>query len=1160
MKKIQYGILIAILPLVVAFAYNFTPFKPLSMIQDLSLEPVQLSISNTRYKAVFKNHFYFSNYFTETGEEIWQVDAQGNANLVKETIIGPNNFILKKMLNSDGSLYMIYSSDVGGDIIYHLQEPSADLELIETGLILSTESIKLKNDKLFAIGYNQATRKSEVIIVDSGALQNISDIHNTNTFAIDAVEELNNEIYFLGRGEGQNKLFKKTNDGFEVIYEEAGNWLGRLSSTDTHLYFSVDRGFDIGTALIAFDGQVFNELETFKSIYNKQLNYGNHLALFAQRHGDTYPELWVTNGNILNAVTNFRASNSGEIENHIVVADVAYYLQIDAKGTSLFYLNGLISQKVELPITSYSNNIDMLYAQFQNTLFVSGIVGTGPSSERGIWGVENGQVSNVFIKSGGLIPLVYANHNGVYLLETIENVYPQQKKLYRYNPETKAVEFIIDLDSSTNEVVGIDTDRVFLASSNNTPYQSLSKVENGIHLGLYATGVTGSSNPKGFLPINDKTYFIAKHDEYGESVWESDGLSAQVLGDVSGGSQSAQIKKLYELDGSLIFAVHDNGLVTFWKSEGESLEKLSSKNFALIQQDLVFTGSSIYFVGTDGRPGSSSLWVIKSSGIYPVVANGSNLTLTPFNLTHTAVGTFFRTNTEQNSQLWSINEATASEISWNELMPHGDPYTGSEFLSDGDNLYYLSCINSALVIHGYSRINGLEAVKGPNLTGVDCSQVKTYALDDEVLLFTNQNNEHQLWTLKNKELVLNPESFYQVGTGFETVKNNALYFIARDNAASATTIFIYNNGQVVNTSIEAEKMWVTNTSTGQNVTWVISYNNYGYPESHEIYKVSGDGATELITQISGDKGNVLSVTEVEGRALIQTANSRREVDLLQLNSQGQLVSLVQQAEFSYGGFNDARQQYPISSGHGKWLFLKACDYMKGCEPYSLDYNIPPSAKIISNKESYYAGTQVVLSAKESSDPDNDNLIYSWRQVSGENVQFEVSEGEIATFEAPGVQQEQIISIELEVMDEGYAKVTDVIDIAIVPNAKPVVKIKAPLSATEGDTVQLNGTESTDEESFNLSYHWTVISGVNVSINNSNGANASFVVPTLGQSSMVTIGLTVTDEVGAKSQETITISLKKIASEGAGGGGGSTNWLLLMMLATLMMLRFGYHRK
>jgi len=79
-----------------------------------------------------------------------------------------------------------------------------------------------------------------------------------------------------------------------------------------------------------------------------------------------------------------------------------------------------------------------------------------------------------------------------------------------------------------------------------------------------------------------------------------------------------------------------------------------------------------------------------------------------------------------------------------------------------------------------------------------------------------------------------------------------------------------------------------------------------------------------------------------------------------------------------------------------------------------------------------------------------------------------------------------------------------------PNNRPIAKAGKDKTATSGDTVQLDGSASSDEDKDELTYKWTQTAGPPVKLSDENGVKPSFKAPEVKVSTVLTFELKVND--------------------------------------------------
>jgi hypothetical protein len=112
--------------------------------------------------------------------------------------------------------------------------------------------------------------------------------------------------------------------------------------------------------------------------------------------------------------------------------------------------------------------------------------------------------------------------------------------------------------------------------------------------------------------------------------------------------------------------------------------------------------------------------------------------------------------------------------------------------------------------------------------------------------------------------------------------------------------------------------------------------------------------------------------------------------------------------------------------------------------------------------------------------------------------------------------------------------------------EPTANAGADQSVTEGDTVELDGSGSSDADGTIVSYQWQQLTGPTVTLANATTDTASFEAPTVDAAgAILTFRLTVTDNEGQSSSDTTSVEVNDTTTTtptpppttGGGGGGG-----------------------
>lgn len=121
------------------------------------------------------------------------------------------------------------------------------------------------------------------------------------------------------------------------------------------------------------------------------------------------------------------------------------------------------------------------------------------------------------------------------------------------------------------------------------------------------------------------------------------------------------------------------------------------------------------------------------------------------------------------------------------------------------------------------------------------------------------------------------------------------------------------------------------------------------------------------------------------------------------------------------------------------------------------------------------------------------------------------------------------------------------------NIAPVASVaSSAVMVTEGNNILLDASGSSDANGDVLTYTWLQTSGPNVTLMNTNTAQASFIAPSVTALTILIFDVTVSDSGGASDTGTVTVTVNDSATAvptpAVGGGGGGLGWLTLGLLA------------
>jgi sugar lactone lactonase YvrE len=189
------------------------------------------------------------------------------------------------------------------------------------------------------------------------------------------------------------------------------------------------------------------------------------------------------------------------------------------------------------------------------------------------------------------------------------------------------------------------------------------------------------------------------------------------------------------------------------------------------------------------------------------------------------------------------------------------------------------------------------------------------------------------------------------------------------------------------------------------------------------------------------------------------------------------------------------------------------------------------------------GETVTLDGRNSQ-PNDGTLQYIWRQVGGDRrVDLVDSNTATARFDAPSVTQDSTYEFELSVMGTNNQISRDRVSINVAANEQDQNQNQNPQAdaggnkdVTESNSVELDGSGSSDNEGEIQTYDWTSNGCDNNqpdgNINNSDNAVATFEAPQIDSTSSVcTVELTVTDSQGATDTDSVEITVNENPNQG-----------------------------
>ena len=393
---------------------------------------------------------------------------------------------------------------------------------------------------------------------------------------------------------------------------------------------------------------------------------------------------------------------------------------------------------------------------------------------------------------------------------------------------------------------------------------------------------------------------------------------------------------------------------------------------------------------------------------------------------------------------------------------------------------------------------------------------------DDVIISVIYNNP-PVASVGNDQQVSEGDSVQLYGAGSSDIEDISLtylwqqvdssdYPVTLSDANSANPSFTAPNPVAADTNLSFQ-LTVTDSlgkSSDANSTVSVIYNNPPIARAGDDQGVEEGAAVELDGSASSDS---------EGSDLIYSWQ--------QVDSSGHSVTL-DNADTAQPSFTAPQ---PIASDIVLSFQLTVTDSFGKSGEDNVTVSVFDSNPPIANAgadQSVNEGETVELNGSVANDVEGLSIAYLWQQVDSSGYAVTLSDANIAqpSFVAPEVAADTDLIFQVTATDSLGKSGEDNVTISIVYNSPPIADAGANARANENESVQLDGSASSDIEDSNLTYMWQQAdsSGYAVTLSDANSSNPTFITPEVAANTNLSFQLSVTDSLGKSSEDQVTVSV------------------------------------
>ena len=210
-----------------------------------------------------------------------------------------------------------------------------------------------------------------------------------------------------------------------------------------------------------------------------------------------------------------------------------------------------------------------------------------------------------------------------------------------------------------------------------------------------------------------------------------------------------------------------------------------------------------------------------------------------------------------------------------------------------------------------------------------------------------------------------------------------------------------------------------------------------------------------------------------------------------------------------------------------------------------DVNRPPEANAGDNQENVATGSEVMLNASASMDPDGDPITFLWTQTEGPSVTLSDTSAAAPTFIAPDAPVGGVSLTFVVTVNDGDLEASDDVVVTIFgANTPPTANAGEDQSVVSGASVTLDASGSSDVETDtgNLEVAWTQTGGPDVTLSDRFALRPTFEAPVVeGENVVLTFSVAIEDAGGEIAEDSVSVTVTAVESdddEGSSSSGGS----------------------